>query len=144
MRYRCFSQCEDRATQLYKASCSRDADVTDLLTAPNADMAHRVPIDLLGPVVAYFEPVRVILFGSRARGHYRADSDFDLLVILDDHAPPEKLTMKAGFEARRPYRHAADVIPCRESVFLQKARIPGTLSHEAALEGVVVYERPPP
>jgi HEPN domain-containing protein len=59
----------------------------------------RIPRTLLGPVVDYFKPQRVILFGSRARDEANRDSDIDLLVIVDDDTPPEKLTWKA--DARR-------------------------------------------
>ena len=52
----------------------------------------RVPRDLLDPIVAYFKPQRVILFGSRARGEATRDSDIDLLVVVDDDKSPEKLT----------------------------------------------------
>ena len=101
-----------------------------------------VPPELLDPVVAYFNPRRVILFGSTARGEARPDSDIDLLVVLDDDAPPEKLTFAAGYESRRSYRNgAADVFPCREETFRVKRRIAGTLPYEAARNGVVVYER---
>jgi predicted nucleotidyltransferase len=100
-----------------------------------------VPAELLDPIVAYFGPLRVILFGSAARGNANQDSDFDLLVILDDDAPPEKLTLRAGFEASRAYRRAADVIPVRASTFATRAAITGTLSEAAFREGIVVYER---
>jgi predicted nucleotidyltransferase len=101
-----------------------------------------VPPALLDPVVAYFQPRRVILFGSHARGEAAPDSDIDLLVVVDDDTPPEKVTLKAGFEARRSYHDPADVIPVREATFRRNARIAGTLSRAATLEGVVVYERP--
>ncbi len=104
--------------------------------------APAVPPALLDPVVAYFRPRRVILFGSRARGEAREDSDIDLLVVVDDDTPAERLTLDAGFEARLPYRLPADVIPCRETTFRRKSRIVGTLAHAALHEGVVVYERP--
>ena len=100
-----------------------------------------VPTELLDPVVAYFRPRRVILFGSAARGEAGPDSDIDLLVVLDDDAPPEKQTLTAGHESRRPYRLAADVVPCREDTFRRKSRIVGTLAYAASHEGVVVYER---
>ena len=100
-----------------------------------------VPAALLEPVVAYFRPRRVILFGSQARGDANPDSDFDLLVIVDDDTPPEKVTLKAGYESRRGYRDSADVFPVRESVFQKKRNIVGTLSFDASREGVVVYER---
>ncbi len=100
-----------------------------------------VPPELLAPVVAFFNPRRVILFGSHARGDARPDSDIDLLVVVDDDTPAEKVTLRAGAASRRGYRNPADVIPVREATFQRKARIPGTLSRAAAREGVVIYER---
>jgi len=99
------------------------------------------PPELLDRVVRYFNPRRVILFGSRARGEATADSDIDLLVILDDNAPPEHLTLQAGHESRRGYNEPTDVIPVRQSVYERKARIVGTLAYEASLDGISVYER---
>ena len=90
-----------------------------------------VPPELLDPVVAYFRPRRVILFGSAARGEAGPDSDIDLLVVLDDDAPQEKLSYRAGMEARRPYRHPADVIPCREDTYRRFSKIVGTLPYVA-------------
>src|SRR4051794_8308654 len=101
-----------------------------------------VPPELLDPVVAYFNPRRVVLFGSTARGEAGPDSDIDLLVILADDTPPERLTLRAGHEARQSYsQRPTDVIPCRETTFETKRRIAGTLPYEAAREGIVVYER---
>src|SRR5205823_8938469 len=97
-----------------------------------------VPHELLDPVVAYFAPRQVILFGSAARGEQGTDSDLDLLVIVDDDTPPSRLTLAAGYEARMGYHGPADVIPVRQSVFRQKARIAGTIPFEAALDGIVV------
>jgi len=103
--------------------------------------APRVPPELLDGIVAYFDPRRVILFGSRARGGERADSDIDLLVILDDDAPPAMRTLKAGYESRRGYHRAVDVIPVSEAAYQKRAKIAGTLAYEAAIDGVMVYER---
>ncbi len=47
-------------------------------------------------------PEKVILFGSRARGDYRADSDIDLLVISDDD-----LTREGYMNARKVVMEAA-------------------------------------
>jgi predicted nucleotidyltransferase len=78
---------------------------------------------------------------SVARGEAGPDSDIDLRVVLDDDAPLEKLTYRAGMEARRPYRQPADVIACREDTYRRFSRIVGTLPYAARTEGVVVYER---
>ena len=104
--------------------------------------ARLVPPELLDPVVAYFNPRRVIVFGSIARGDAGPDSDIDLLVIVDDDTPPEKVTLRAGFEFPPSYHEPADVIPVREATFRRNSKIAGTLSRAATLDGVVVYERP--
>jgi predicted nucleotidyltransferase len=102
-----------------------------------------VPPELLDPVVAWFNPRRVIVFGSVARGDAGPDSDIDLLVVLDDDAPKEKLTYRAGMEASRSYKEPADVIPCREDTYRRFSKVAGTLSYAARTEGVVGYERLP-
>jgi HEPN domain-containing protein len=98
----------------------------------------RIPRDLLDPIVAYFKPQQVILFGSRARGEATRDSDIDLLVVVDDDAPPEKLTWWAGYETHRP-RRAADVFPMRAETFERDRAVVGTLAAEADADGIVVY-----
>ena len=87
--------------------------------------AHLVPPELLDAVVAHFTPRRIILFGSSARGEAGPNTDIDLLVILDDDAPLDKLTLAAGYESRRSHHGAVDVIPWRDSVFKRKSRIAG-------------------
>jgi hypothetical protein len=103
--------------------------------------AALVPPELLDPVLAYFRPRRVILFGSAARGEAGPDSDIDLLVVVDNDTPAEKVTIKAGRESRRPYRLPADVIPVREATWRRFNRVVGTLPYAARTEGIVVYER---
>jgi HEPN domain-containing protein len=104
--------------------------------------APLVPRKLLDPVVEYFRPQRVILFGSRARGEATRDSDIDLLVIVDDDTPPEKLSLKAMHDAAKSYPRAADVIPMRAATFERYRNIIGTLAAEADTDGIVVYGAP--
>ncbi len=113
-----------------------------------ADLAERrrgalasVPDDLLRSVVAYFQPRKVILFGSLARGEAGTDSDIDLLVVLDDDAPSQLLSWRASYEARRDYHRACEIVPCRASVFERRSKIVGSLPHTIATEGETVYER---
>ncbi len=101
----------------------------------------RVPEDLVRRVVARLEPRRILLFGSHARGDATPESDWDLLIVLDDDAPAERLDWRALHEARRGFRGAVDLIPCRESDFRERVDVVGSLPWIAATEGVVVYER---
>lgn len=107
----------------------------------SARPSKAVPRDLLDPVVEYFRPQRVILFGSRARGEATRDSDIDLLVIVEDDTPAEKLTWRAGYEAHRS-RRAADVFPMRAETFERERAIANTLAAEADADGIVVYGSP--
>src|SRR5690348_6050168 len=100
-----------------------------------------VPRALLDPVVNHFRPQRVILFGSRARGESTRDSDIDLLVVVDDDTPAEKLTWQAGYESHGSNR-AADVFPIRAETFERERVIANTLAAEADADGIVVYGAP--
>jgi uncharacterized protein len=88
--------------------------------------------------VAYFGPLRVILLGSAA-----GSDKISLLMVVDDDAPPERLSVKAGRQSRQAYRQPADVIPCYDEFYQRLRHIPGTLPFIALTEGVVVYERHP-
>ena len=100
-----------------------------------------VPSALLDAIVRYYDPVEVILFGSHARGDAGPDSDWDLLVVVDDDTPPEKLRLRSAYEAIAGTRIAADVVPVRISRFRERSKTVNTLSNWAAEEGKVVYAR---
>ena len=100
-----------------------------------------VPEVLLGQVVAVFDPRRVILVGSRARGEAREDSDYDLVVVLDDWVPDERLSARRRYEAHKGLAIPVDIIPCREGALNERAQAIGSFAHAVLNEGVVVYER---
>ena len=77
---------------------------------------------------------RVILFGSRARGDAREDSDVDLLLVLPDGAD----WMQAGLAAYRtvPATVAFDILTLPESVFERGETL---FARIVALEGQVLY-----
>jgi len=94
---------------------------------------------LLDRLVAIYRPEAVYLFGSRARGEARTDSDYDLLVVVPDDTPRERLNLVAAYDAARSVHVPADVIPCRRSVFEIRKKEVGTLPYTAWTEGVRVY-----
>ncbi|HLJ64629.1 MAG TPA: nucleotidyltransferase domain-containing protein [Stellaceae bacterium] len=96
-------------------------------------------IKVLERIVPAMQPEAVYLFGSRARGTFREESDYDLLMVMPDDTPPEKLNMLRAFEATRGLGVAVEVIACRRSIFERKKLVPGTLSRTVWAEGRLVY-----
>jgi predicted nucleotidyltransferase len=96
---------------------------------------------LLESIVAHFNPQRVILFGSTARGEGGPDSDLDLLVVVDDDTPNEMLSGKSVHAARACYHDPVDILLFRETNFRNRARAIGSLPALVLREGVTVYER---
>lgn len=94
---------------------------------------------VLDHIVPVLRPEAVYLFGSRARGTNRVDSDYDLLVIMADDTPPDQLSILSTFESTSGLDVAVDVIPCRRSVFERKKFVPDTLSRTVWSEGRLVY-----
>ena len=111
------------------------------LTEAPADIVKQLPEGLLDRVIAHLNPQKVILFGSRATGNTHKDSDWDLLVVVDDDLPKERLHWQAVHEARKGIFAAIDLIPFRVSTFLDRVDIVGSLPWIAANKGVVVYDR---
>ena len=96
---------------------------------------------LLESLVRGLDPVAVYLFGSRARGTERADSDYDILLILPDDAPRECMDPMALYDFAIQTKVPADIVPCRETNFDQSRDLVGTLSYEAAHFGKRIYAR---
>ena len=101
--------------------------------------ALRAIVDRL---VEGLKPFRIYLFGSRAEGRARPDSDFDLVVVFDDDAPNSEADYDEVFAPVLDLPIGCDVIPCRWSDFqevLADSSNPWQDTWSAARR---VYERP--
>jgi excisionase family DNA binding protein len=96
---------------------------------------------IVGRIVRLVDPVRIVLFGSRARGGSRVDSDYDLLVVVD--AVENRRAMRVAI--RRSFGDlpvAADVVVATAEE--TDGRIPGRpagVVYWALEEGRVIYHR---
>lgn len=115
-----------------------------LIETPERTLKDRMPAGLLDSIVAKLNPIKVIVFGSQATGNTHVDSDWDLLIVVDDDAPTEKVNWKAVYDTRRGIDAAIDLITCRMASFNDRVDVIGSLPWIVANEGVVVYERTPP
>jgi predicted nucleotidyltransferase len=84
------------------------------------------------------DPVKIVLFGSRARGDAVQDSDFDFLVIERD--PPDRhAEMVRLGRALRPLGMPFDIIVVSERYVEDWGDVQGTVVHAALTEGQVLH-----
>jgi predicted nucleotidyltransferase len=94
---------------------------------------------LVGAVVEALDPEAIYLFGSRAKGTDRADSDYDLLAVVSDRTPSESLSPARLYAIARRAKLPADIVPCRASAFARWKDSVGTLAYEASRNGMLIY-----
>lgn len=91
-------------------------------------------------IVEQFQPERVILFGSYARGEARADSDVDLLVVMPVRAPKHEEEIRIGV-ALHDFPFPKDIVISTPDEFAWRKEIVGTIEYPAVREGRVLYAR---
>jgi predicted nucleotidyltransferase len=66
--------------------------------------------EIISRLVPAYQPEKIYLFGSHARGDSGADSDYDLLVLVPDDAPPSRRRSRLAYEVLRGTGTAADIV----------------------------------
>jgi predicted nucleotidyltransferase len=92
-------------------------------------------------LVAFLHPDEIWLFGSRARGDARPDSDFDLLVVFPDSMGKAANDYRRAREPVSATGLGVDVVPCLRSSFVAARDRPGTIVNEVVREGKLIYTR---
>lgn len=92
-------------------------------------------------IVSRFAPERVILFGSRANGTARADSDVDLLVVMPVSGSKRRKMVEIGV-ALHDFAIAKDILITTPEDFDWRKDVVGTIEYPAAHEGVLLYAKP--
>jgi predicted nucleotidyltransferase len=102
-------------------------------------LAEWVP-DVVHDLVAAAQPLRVLLFGSVARGIDGPDSDIDLLVVLPgvERSRRHELTVTLARAITEPV--PVDLLVTDPAEIGERGDLPGIL-RVALREGRVVYER---
>jgi predicted nucleotidyltransferase len=102
-------------------------------------LAEWVP-DVAADLITATHPLRVLLFGSVARGVDGSDSDIDLLVVLPEAEPTRRheLTVKLARAITAPV--PVDLLVTDPAEIAERGDLPGIL-RVALREGRVVYDR---
>lgn len=102
-------------------------------------MASNVEIDLvIKKIVDAVNPIKIILFGSSARGEARKDSDIDVLVVMPEGTNRRKTvqylhTQLHGVEA------SVDILVATPSDLERHANNPGLIYRTILHEGRELY-----
>jgi predicted nucleotidyltransferase len=91
-------------------------------------------------IVGIANPIKIILFGSRARGIYREKSDYDFLVVVDNGVNARAVYKKLNIEIRRN-GSPLDFVVNDLSDFESKSKKLGSVVYDAVHEGVELYAR---
>jgi hypothetical protein len=91
-------------------------------------------------IATTFQPKRIVLFGSHARGAAGPDSDLDLFIEMEtDQRPPERAIAISSVFGLHPWPMDIVVYTPQEVERLRGLR--GTLMSAIEAEGKVLYER---
>lgn len=94
--------------------------------------------ELVARIVTAVHPLRVVLFGSAARGEALPDSDVDVLVVMPDGAHRLN-TAQAVYRNLAGIKVAVDVVVATEADMRDYKDSPGLVYREALRDGRVLY-----
>lgn len=114
------------------------------LSVPTIDIRKRIPQktirSLVGMIAEKFQPQKIILFGSYARGAIRPESDIDLLVIMETQLRP----IQQALEIRQFINplFGLDLIVYTPQQLQQRLAMGDSFLQDILAEGLVLYESP--
>ncbi len=113
--------------------------MASMMTDGVSSLADPVLTEIVRRLVDAFRPERIYLFGSRARGDYGPDSDYDLMILVPDDALPERKQSRLAYERLWGTRTAADVLVWTRSSFDSRLHLRASLPSTIMREGKLLY-----
>jgi len=95
--------------------------------------------EIVQRIVDAYHPLRIHIFGSKARGDADADSDYDLLVVVKDEAPADQRQSRLAYQSLWGTGTAVDVLVCTDGYFRSRAGVKTSLPATVEREGRLLY-----
>jgi predicted nucleotidyltransferase len=98
-----------------------------------------VLVRILERLVEVYQPDRIYLFGSKARGDAGPDSDYDILVLVEHPTEPLYRLSQRGFRALRGIAAAGDVVVWDRATFEARLHLPASFPATVVREGRLLH-----
>jgi predicted nucleotidyltransferase len=95
--------------------------------------------EIVSRLVAAFNPEAIYLYGSRARGDAREDSDYDLLMVVSASDLPRYRRDQVAFRALYGVGAPKEVIVLTREEFEAKRTVICSLAATVLREGLLLY-----
>ena len=95
--------------------------------------------EIVRRLVQAYEPERIYLFGSEARGDTGPDSDYDIMVVIPDSAPALQRRSRLAYEVLRGTGTAVDVLVWPRESFEKRLHLQASLPSTVEREGKLLY-----
>lgn len=95
--------------------------------------------EVLKRLINAYEPERVYLFGSNARGDAGPCSDYDLLLVVPDDATPERKRSRLAYECLWGTGISVDVLVWTRTSFDRRLHLPASLPATVIREGRLLH-----
>jgi predicted nucleotidyltransferase len=116
-----------------------EAHRTESYTGTDMLLQDAALAEIVRRLVEAYKPERIYLFGSKARGDAGLGSDYDLMVVVPEDAPPERRRSRLAYEVLWGTGTAADVLAWTRQNFEDRLHVRASLPATVMREGRVVY-----
>ena len=95
--------------------------------------------DVVNRLVEAYHPLRMYLFGSRARGNENLNSDYDILIIVGNDVASELKSAGLAYKSLWGISVPVDVLVWTDQEFQKRLHLPNSLPSEVVREGVLLH-----
>ena len=96
--------------------------------------------NIINVIVKGYDPEKVYVFGSYAKGAAREDSDLDICVIKETTERPLNRSVKIH-SLFNPYPHAMDILVYTPEEFEERKKMINTMAYFIAKNSELMYEK---
>lgn len=95
---------------------------------------------IINCIIELSQPEKIILFGSQANGSYNANSDIDLLVLVEGVVNKRQMAQRL-YKELMSYKVAIDLIIETPENYLKYQKEKSFIYYEIAKTGKTIYEK---